>query len=192
MISLHKSNQLGERERVASTKQQLEDQSLRICVPTMKDGANMATLVRATQLLEPATGYTYVMMADLFGDTCAIAMLDDEPAGCVVAMHPPRTPEVLFVWQIGVHPRARRRGIAHSMLGAILARPACAGVVEVRATVAPSNTTSEAMFRTFADRAGGRLECENGYAAELFPEAHEAERLLRITGLRGWQPSAMP
>ncbi len=191
MTSLHEPNKLSQRDSAASTGRKL-DGRLRIWAPTVSDGATMADLVRATQVLEPATGYAYVMMADLFGDTCAVAMLGGEPAGCVVAMRPPRSPEALFVWQIGVHPRAQRRGIAHAMLGAILARPACAGVCEVRATVAPSNTASEAMFHAFAARSGGRVERESGYAAALFPEAHEAEHLLRITGLRGWQPNAAP
>lgn len=191
MISLHKINELPDRER-AAPGMRLDDPPLHIWAPTPRDGVTVAELVRATQVLEPATGYAYVMMTDLFGDTCAVATLGNEPAGCVVAMRPPRTPEALFVWQIGVHPRAQRRGIAHAMLDAILARPACAGVCEVRATVAPSNTTSEAMFHTFAERRGGRVEREGGYAAELFPEAHEAEHLLRITGLRAWQPNAAP
>jgi L-2,4-diaminobutyric acid acetyltransferase len=152
--------------------------------PEAKDGALITELVRATRLLEPATGYAYVMMADMFGDTCAIAELEGVPVGCVIAFRPPRAPEALFVWQIGVHPRAQRRGVAHAMLNAILARQACAGVTELRATVAPSNAPSEAMFRAFAQRRGGQLERAGGYASDCFSEPHEAERLFRIRNVR--------
>jgi L-2,4-diaminobutyric acid acetyltransferase len=157
---------------------------LMIRAPAAADGAAIAELVRATGVLEPATDYAYVMVADLFGDTCAIAKLADVPAGCVVAFRPPRAPNALFVWQIGVHPRAQRRGLAHAMLDAVLARPSSAGIRELHTTVAPSNAPSEEMFRSYAARRSASIECARGYPAEFFPDPHEPERLLRITGLR--------
>lgn len=175
MSSFHK----GPQQNLTGTGQ-APVPGLLIRATTASDGAALAGLVSATRMLEPVTGYAYVMLADLFGDTCALAELNGAPAGCVIGLRPPRQPEAFFVWQIGVHPRAQRRGVAHAMLDAILARPGNAGVRELLATVAPSNSTSEAMFRAFAERRGARLERVGGYAAELFPEPHEAERLFRI------------
>lgn len=182
MTSLPKASQLDsnfeQKTRTPATS------PLKIRATEAHDGATLAELVRATHVLEPATGYAYVMMADLFGDTCAVAELDGQAVGCVIGMRPPRNTEALFVWQIGVQPRAQGRGIAQAMLDAILERPACSDITEVRATVAPSNTPSEGMFRAFARRHGASMERIGGYAADCFPEAHEAERMFRIAGLR--------
>jgi len=180
MTSLHKAS--ADLHEAPHTRLGIPS-GLKVRVPGASDGAVISDLVRATHLLEPVTGYAYVMMADLFGDTCAVAELDGKPAGCVVAFRQPRQPEALFVWQIGVHPRAQRRGVAHAMLDSILARPVCARVTELRATVAPSNNSSEAMFAAFAKRRGSQLELIGGYAADFFPDAHELERLFRIAGL---------
>jgi L-2,4-diaminobutyric acid acetyltransferase len=177
------------KDRAAGTEPSVAavETSLRIRATTAADGATIAGLVAATYVLEPLSGYAYVMLADLFGDACAIAELGGTPSGCVVALRPPRSPHALFVWQIGVHPRAQRRGIGLTMLESILARPCNADIHEVLATVAPTNSASEAMFRAFAARRDAAIERIGGYAADLFPEAHEPERLFRIGPLKGVQ-----
>jgi diaminobutyrate acetyltransferase len=156
---------------------------LRVRATTAADGAALWDVVRATRLLEPLTGYGYVLLGDQFGETSALAELDGSPAGCVLGLRLPREPRALFVWQIGVHPRAQRRGVAHAMLDAILARPPNADIHTLLATVAPSNDASTAMFQAYAAQRTAQLEHRSGYAADLFPEPHEAERLLRISGL---------
>jgi L-2,4-diaminobutyric acid acetyltransferase len=146
-------------------------------------------LVEATRLLEPITGYGYVLLADLFGHTSAIAEQGGRCVGCVVGLRHPRRQHALFIWQIGVHPSAQRRGLAHAMLDAILARTGNADVHELLATVAPTNTASEAMFRGFAERYGAQLEWIGGYSADLFPEPHEPERMFCISGLSAERPN---
>ncbi len=150
---------------------------------TAADGGALRDLVQSTRLLEPITGYGYVLLADLFGQTCALAEHDGRCVGCVVALRHPREPHALFVWQIGVHPGAQRRGVAHAMLDAILARPGNADIHQLLATVASTNTVSEAMFRGFAERYATHLEWVGRYPAHLFPDPHEPERMLRISGL---------
>jgi L-2,4-diaminobutyric acid acetyltransferase len=150
---------------------------------TASDGAILQELVQSTRLLEPISGYGYVLLADLFGQTSAIAEQSERFVGCVVGLRHPRQPHGLFVWQIGVHPSAQRRGVAHAMLDAILARPGNADIHQLFATVAPTNMASEAMFRGFAERYGAKLQWIGGYPADLFPDPHEAERLFCISGL---------
>lgn len=166
------------------------DDGLTVRPTTASDGAALRDLVQSTRLLEPITGYGYVLLADLFGQTSAIAEQGGRCVGCVVGLRHPRRPKALFVWQVGVHPGAQRRGVAHAMLDAILARPGNADIHELLATVAQSNTVSEAMFRGFAERYGAQLEWIGGYAADLFPDPHEPERMFCISGLSPERPEA--
>jgi L-2,4-diaminobutyric acid acetyltransferase len=159
------------------------DDGLTVRPTIASDGAVVRDLVQSTRLLEPITGYGYVLLTDLFGQTCAVAEQGGRVVGCVVGLRHPRQPNALFIWQIGVHPTAQRRGIAHAMLDAILTRPGNAEIRQLLATVAPTNNASEAMFRRFAERHGAQLQWIGGYPADLFPEPHEAERLLCISGL---------
>jgi L-2,4-diaminobutyric acid acetyltransferase len=165
------------------------DDGLTVRPTTASDGATLRELVQSTRLLEPITGYGYVLLADLFGQTSAIAERGGRGVGCVVGLRHPREPHALFVWQIGVHPSTQRRGVAHAMLDAILARPGNADIHQLLATVAPTNAVSEAMFRGFAERYGAQLEWIGGYAADLFPEPHEPERMFRISGLVPKRPA---
>jgi L-2,4-diaminobutyric acid acetyltransferase len=167
------------------------DGGLTVRPTTAADGALLRELVRSTRLLEPITGYGYVLLADLFGQTSAIAEQGGRCVGGVVGLRHPRQPHALFVWQVGVHPSAQRRGVAHAMLGAIFARPGNADLHQLLATVAPTNTASEAMFRGFAERHGAQLEWIGGYAADLFPDPHEPERMFCISGLSAARPDAI-
>lgn len=151
--------------------------------PQAGDGAAMFEVVRATGVLELNSAYAYVMMADLFGATCAIAERGSRVVGCLVGMRPPRTPTALFVWQIGVHPDARRQGIALSMLEHVLSRADNRDINELLTTIGTRNEASEGMFRAFARRHGASIEPVGGYPADFFPAAHEAERMFRIAGL---------
>jgi len=149
--------------------------------PGPRDGAALYRLVRDVGQLEPNTGYAYVLMADQFGDTCALAEQRRRVVGGVIGFRPPRRPSALFVWQIGVDRHRRGLGIAQRMLDDIFRRNP--DLSELLTTVAPSNAASERMFRRFAERHGGRVEQLGGYPADLFPEPHEAERLLCIRDL---------
>jgi len=152
--------------------------------PSVDDGATMHELVEGTGVLEPNSGYSYVMLAEHFADTCLIAeRAGDErtPVGLITGFISPDREDTLFVWQIGVVPDEQGRGLGRRMLRALLARPACAAVRYLEATVATSNTASAAMFRAFARDIRARCRLARGFEEELFPgEGHEAERLFRI------------
>lgn len=117
---------------------------------TAADGAVMQHIVRAGGVLEDNSRYAYVVMADLHGQTCAVAELDGEPLGFVLGFRIPARPHSLFVWQVGVLPLGRGRGLATQMIRAILDRHPDLHTVE--ATVAPSNTASRALFTGLATK----------------------------------------
>ena len=50
----------------------------------------------------------------------------------------------------------------------------------MEATVTPSNSASETLFRRFGERHGLPVSVEPLFGEELFPAGHEAERRFRI------------
>lgn len=146
---------------------------------TRDDAAELFRLVEDDGVLDLNSPYFYVLFADEYADTCVVAERDGELAGFVVGLHPPRRPEVIFVWQVGVSPRHRRLGIAGCMLDELARRT---GATALEATVTPDNAASEALFRGFARRHGAACTVEaDHYPSELFGIAdHETERLFHI------------
>ena len=69
------------------------------------------------------------------------------------------------------------RGIAGRLLDELFERT---GATAVEATVTPSNSASETLFRRFGDRHGLAVSVEPLFGEELFPAGHEAEHRFRI------------
>ncbi|HEX7031305.1 MAG TPA: GNAT family N-acetyltransferase, partial [Gammaproteobacteria bacterium] len=111
------------------------------------DGARMWAFVKEHGVLELNSAYCYMLMATHFGRHCIVAdtAADADPAdakemaGFVLSYRPPAKQGELFVWQIGVHPKMRGRGLAKHMLHQLLTLPANRGVQYITATVATGN-----------------------------------------------------
>jgi L-2,4-diaminobutyric acid acetyltransferase len=157
-------------------------------VPGLRDGVRVHDLIRDCPPLDPNSLYCNLLQCTHFAETCAIAVdpEDDERVlGWLSAYRPPSEPEMLFVWQVAVAPAARRTGLAHEMLDAILSRPACRGVECVGASVTADNVASLGFFEAFARRHGSSLRRALWLdAGEAFDSRHESEWSIRIDGVQ--------
>jgi L-2,4-diaminobutyric acid acetyltransferase len=166
----------------------IEKPELFLRAATAEDGARVWAFVKEHGALEINSAYSYLLMATHFGRHCVIAetAVDADPAdakdlaGFVFAYRPPDKPQELFVWQIGVHPKLRKRHVAKRMLHELLSLPANRGVQYITAVVATDNEPSRALLRGFADDAN--VDCEENEfpAARMFPQGHAAEDLFRV------------
>lgn len=152
--------------------------------PTERDGSRVWRLLARTGGLERNTCYAYVLLFSDFGDTCLLAEQDGELLGFVLAYRPPSRRDELFVWQIGVDPAARGRGLGTKLLDAVLEQPGCAGVNYLTATVSPDNEASRRMFAAVARRRGVAFAINPRFGAALFAEPHLDEDQVRIGPLR--------
>jgi L-2,4-diaminobutyric acid acetyltransferase len=143
-------------------------------------------------VLDLNSSYMYLLLCDRFAHTTVIAERDGELAGFVLGFIPPKSPDVVFVWQIGVAPFARGQGLARSLLEGLVAAPACREVGFLETTVTPSNQASVATFRSFARHAGAPIIAPDGrgYDSSLFPDGKESEVLYRIGPLTRHAPRA--
>jgi L-2,4-diaminobutyric acid acetyltransferase len=145
-----------------------------------EDGAAMAGLACELVSLDRYSPYLYVLLCDRFASTCAIASDDKGCLGFVTGFRDPNRQDVIFVWQIGVSPRARRKGLAEALLVSVLARDSNRDVRLVETTVSTDNVASRALFVRLARRLGTTCTEHDGYDSKLFPGPHQAEPLLRI------------
>lgn len=147
--------------------------------PVADDGAAVFELVRDGGGLDLNAPYAYLLLVRRFATTCAVAEDDGgRLAGVLLGLAPPDDPTSLFVWQIGVAPAHRGHGLASRLLTWLTA---AVGPRHLEATVTPSNTASDRLFRAFARDRGVACEVTPWAAAEDFPgDAHEREDRYRI------------
>ncbi|GGX31765.1 L-2,4-diaminobutyric acid acetyltransferase [Pigmentiphaga litoralis] len=147
----------------------------------MSDGAAIQQLIQDAPPLDVNSTYAYLLLCLHFRDTCVVAEQNGQLAGFISAYVPPRHPDVLFVWQVAVHPSARGKRLGAAMLTELLARDAVAPVRVVETTVSPDNAASRRMFARLADDLHAPLEEQTLFPPTLFGGAdHDDERLLRI------------
>lgn len=138
-------------------------------------------MARDSGNLDLNSPYTYLMLCRYFADTCVVAEEDGEPLGFILGYRMPERPESVFVWQVTTSPAARGRGLATSMMAELLQRHARQGGSFLEATVTPSNTASQRLFRGVARKLGVPCEESLEFPADLFPgDDHEEEVLFRI------------
>lgn len=151
--------------------------------PRVYDGATLWRLAKETGM-DLNSPYSYLLMCTHFSGTCLVAEMDGEPVGFVTAYRPPTHPDTVFVWQIAVAPKARRTGLARSLIQSLLKSPACSSVRFLEATVTESNLASAGLFRSIADELGTQCSQSTMFETSHFPvnqgQAHDAELLLRI------------
>ena len=148
------------------------------------DGASLWRLVQATDWLEPNTPYAYLLLASDFGSPCLVAEHDGEMVGAVIGYHPPEQPRTAFIWQVGLRPAQRGKGLGVELLQRWIALPANQGCEWVTATVDGDNTASQALFKRFAALHDAPCEVRPHFTADLFPMAHPPEPLYRIGPLK--------
>lgn len=152
-----------------------------IDVPDLSDAAAMWRIA-ADCGLDRNSAYKYLLFCRDFCHTSAVARVGDETAGFVTGYRRPGS-DTLFIWQVGVLDRFRKRGLALNMLAEIQRRgPSPLAYVE--ATVTPDNAASWRLFRGFAEQVGAPCEEHELFGSELFPHHHEPEVLIRIGPIR--------
>jgi L-2,4-diaminobutyric acid acetyltransferase len=149
--------------------------------PRLSDGAAIRELVHASGGLETNTTYAYLLLSHHFSDTCVVADAGGKLVGCVLGYRLPQEQSTLFLWQIGVAPEFRGRGVAKRLLRALSSRSRLADIQQVQLTIAPSNLASRRVFQSWAEEMGCSVERVGLFEQEVFgPAAHEEEDVLSI------------
>lgn len=151
----------------------------------LADGVAIWQLVSESDTLDTNSCYTYLLLCSDFADTCLVSYDGDRLAGFVAGYIPPPRDDTVFVWQIGVSASYRGEGLGRQLLSRFVDRAIASGVRYLEATVTPSNTASERLFRSLAQSRGWELTVTRRFEAHHFAGLqHEQELLFRIGPLK--------
>ena len=167
--------------------------SLQLRRPTPEDGPALHNLVERCPPLDTNSRYCNLLQVSHFRDTAIVAEQEQQLAGFVSGYRIPGREEVLFVWQVGVAPEGRGRGLAPQMLLSLLDR--LDGVRYLETTVTPDNAASAAVFEKVAAQLGTRLERAVLFHSDKhFGKEHDDEVLFRIGPFTttAVEPAALP
>lgn len=158
----------------------LDDDAITIRKVCLSDAATIWRLVGRSESLDLNSPYAYLLLCRHHAETSLVAQHQGRVIGFVTAWRPPPSPDVVFVWQIGVEDRYRGHGLGQRLLCDLLDR--CPDARFLECTVTPGNAASLALFHGVAARRAAAVDVLPGFAAEHFPPecAHEQEDLLRI------------
>ncbi|MFF2887374.1 diaminobutyrate acetyltransferase [Paenibacillus sp. NPDC057967] len=148
--------------------------------PVAGDGQDIWRLIKRAGGLDVNSAYCYLMLGDMFSETCCIAERDGRLSAFLSAFRKPEEPGTLFVWQIAVEPVLRGNGIGGALLKQVLSRQSNTGIRYLEATISPGNMASRSLFVAMARELASECKISEQYEASMFPESHETELLFRI------------
>lgn len=150
--------------------------------PQRSDGAAIHRLIGQCPPLDVNSLYAYLLLCEHHAATCIVAegsagRID----GFISAYFVPERPDVLFVWQVAVHARARGHRLARRMLRELLQRPGLEHVRYLETTVGPDNKASRRTFAGLAREDGAHVAEQPLFDHQAFGGAdHDDEMLLKI------------
>ncbi|MFC0331399.1 diaminobutyrate acetyltransferase [Paenibacillus sepulcri] len=150
--------------------------------PSASDGKQVWQLVKDAGTLDLNSVYSYIMLCDVFRDTCVIAVQEERIVGFMSAYKRPDQPDTLFIWQAVVGSAWQGNGLGKKMLRELLSREENGPIRFVEATIGPDNMASQRMLMGLGEENGGQCHITEYYPAAYFPEEsdHEPELLFRV------------
>lgn len=159
--------------------------SLRLRKPRVSDGAAIHQLVDECKPLDLNSVYSYLLLCKHHKETCVVVEEGGEIIAFTSGYIPPESPDTLFIWQVAVGSKARRRGLGKRMLIELIQRPICRRVKHLETTITPSNRASWSLFTRFAEELGADCNDRVLFEGDHFGDGnHEPEQLLRIGPFR--------
>lgn len=155
---------------------------LQLRQPRRTDGAAIHHLVSECPPLDLNSLYAYLLLCEHFNKTCVVAeRVGGRIDGFISAYVLPDRPNVMFIWQVAVHAKARGQRLGRAMLKALLQRQELEHIRHLETTVSPDNQASRRMFSGLAAELGAHVSEQPFFDRQLFGGSdHDDEMLLKI------------
>ena len=144
--------------------------------PTIDDAAEMWQIAKDTSL-DLNSSYSYLMMAELFSETCIVVEHNSKIVAFVTGFEFKKTPDTLFIWQVAVLPKFRKEKLAQRMIQQLVTNT---NSKYVQATIEEANVASFSLFESIAKKFETKFQKEVGFEEEYFPDDHNSETLIRV------------
>ena len=158
---------------------------IRLRAPHPEEGSALWQLAHDTGTLDLNSGYLYLLLARDFADTCVVAEQDGVIVGFATGYRRPRYPEVIFLWQVAIHPDFQGQGLGKQLVAGFLRQPGADRASILETTISPDNAASRGLFEAIARELDVDCRVSPLFASEDFPEpTHEPEELFSIGPFR--------
>ena len=154
--------------------------NIRTCTPD--DLQRVSRFVESCPPLERHTGFTYWVTFNFWGDTCFVATEGDEIVGYASGVGAGTSPDLIYIWQVGVAERYRGNGLSRRLISKVAEAAREKGFRRANVSIAPDNAASLSAFRRVAADLGHELEAA-GEVSFRDPEGHSVEEVLYSFGI---------
>lgn len=151
-------------------------------VPRKQDAPAVRRLIENSPPLDLNALYCYLLLCTHFAPTSIIAESNQAVCGFISAYVRPDKEDTLFIWQVAVEKEFRGKGVARSMLLALLERRNATALRYLETTVTPSNVSSDALFSSLAAYLNAGLTKSVLFSESDFGGASHEEEILYCIG----------
>lgn len=144
--------------------------------PSIEDAAEMWNIANETSL-DLNSSYSYLMMAELFSETCLVVEDNDKIVAFTTAFEFKKSPDTLFVWQIAVLPKYRKEKLAQRMLQKLVKSTKSK---YIQATIEEANIASFSLFESLANKFEAKFQRQQGFDEDHFPDDHNSETMIKV------------
>lgn len=138
-------------------------------------------LVNDCPPLDNNSAYCNLLQCSHFRGTSIAAVRDGVLLGSVTGYRVPDRTDTLFVWQVAVHPSARGRGLARTMLHKLLELQSTQNIRYVETSITSGNEASTRLFTGFAKEKNTKITRSVMFDKSMhFNNGHETEYLFQI------------
>jgi diaminobutyrate acetyltransferase len=121
------------------------------------DVSEIRKLVKACEPLTLHTAITYGVLFRSFPDTCFVVETSGQLSGFISSIRGTAHPEAIYVWQIGVIPSERGKGLSFQLIDSVAIAARRIGCSLLQVGIEPSNDQSLSVFRAYARKKGQLL-----------------------------------
>lgn len=119
---------------------------IRIGSPKERDAAEVSRFVASSPPLESYPEHIYRIMFRYFGKTCFVVRCGKTIAGFLLGVVSRTLPDTYFLWQVGVAPFMRKKGMGAKLVSLAENKAKECGCKKIRLTIDPRNAPSQKLF----------------------------------------------
>jgi L-2,4-diaminobutyric acid acetyltransferase len=118
------------------------------------DAATLQKLTNQCQPLLINDIYVNIFLAKYFENTCFLLKNSGEAVGFVSGLRSTVEPTIFFLWQLGIIPKLRGKGLSTLLIEKVVKAAQDLGCHRIQFSIAPGNEQSLRAFTTFSTKCG--------------------------------------
>lgn len=136
-----------------------------------EDVAEIERFISLCKPLDQHSTFTYWVLARYFDNTCFVVEENNDIVGYVSGVKSSSKPDVFYIWQIGISPEHRKKGLSSQLIRTVVEAAVSLGSKSIHVSIDPENSSSHSAFLRFAEISG--LQMNKIDELELFDQTNK-------------------